>query len=217
MKTNMKILLALFLLTLIIVIAPINADTDAELEGRITASNNKVLNDVRQDLMKNRELNNYDKDDIDGLMEQSEYLVNYSTNLFWQYYNANSNLYSTSATNDIITPDLSGCAMQWPVVETEYSNINEETLQLLDPSITTDLSVAGPIRGARKSPLWFLGLSCAMKAARAEQVCLRTCMAGRCGNPDDVWECQFKCSQEGVMVFMNCIGFRDSSTTTTVL
>ncbi len=213
MKPKVKILFALFVLTLTMVIAPINADTDAELKGRITASNNKVLNDARQDLMKNRELNNYDKDDIDGIMEQNEYLVNYSTNLFWQYYNANSNLYSTSAMNDIITPDLSGCAMSWPVVETESFNINEEeTIQSPDQSIVTDIQVAGP-QTARKSPLWWIGLSCAVKAAQAEQACLKTCMAGRCITDPNVWECQTKCSQEGVMVFMACIGFRDSTTT----
>ncbi len=215
MKPKMKILFSLFVLTLIMVIAPINADTDSELNRRITASNHKILNDVRKDLMQNRELNNYDKDDIDRIMQQCEYLVDYSTNLFWQYYNANTNLYSTNPTNDIVTDITGGCAMQWPIVETGNVNINEETIQFPDQSITTDISVVGPIRGARRSPIWLLGVSCAIQAAQAEQACLKACMAGQCITDPNVWECQKKCSEVGIRTFLSCIGLTSRSTTTT--
>mgnify|MGYP001569948524 CR=1 FL=1 len=205
MKLNMKTLFALFVLTLIIAVAPINADTDAELKGRITASNNRVLNDARQDLIQNREEYGLTKDDIDGIMQQCENLVDYSTNLFWQYYNANTNLYITNPTNDIVT-DISGCAMQWPIVETGNININEETIQLPD----------GTIDYKRRAPFWLLGTSCAIQAAQAEQACLKACMGGQCITNPNVWECQLKCSQVGLEVFLSCIGLSRQTTTTSV-
>ena len=88
MKLNMKTLFALFVLTLIIAVVPINADTDAELNGRISSNNNKVLNDARQDLMQNREEYGLTKDDIDGIMQHCENVVDRNTEYFLQYYNA---------------------------------------------------------------------------------------------------------------------------------
>ncbi len=197
----MKTLFALFVLTLIIAVVPINADTDAELNGRITSNNNKVLNDARQDLMQNREEYGLTKDDIDGIMQHCENVVDRNTEYFLQYYNAYFASDSSQYNAGMITPEWSGCFLS--ELPEPLSSVDIIQVPEYDPDLM------------RRIPWQLLGISCAIQAAQAEQACLKKCMDGLCITGGNVWECQLECSQVGLEVFLACIGLSRQTTTTT--